>query len=209
MRNFTLPRGPCSFLNSCISPWEIPFLLLLCSSSLCHSFPPPAAAPSGCFPPPSLCSASGAAAPRGLLPRGRGGWRRWRAARRGSRRRRRERGAGRWRGRLAAPGGARGMRRQSGARGAGGAGLGRRQAAGHGVDVGELGHGCWSWHAEPRRSERMEDRRSCRSSHAGARRLDSAEDGSGRSTRRWRRWSERGSGNWKRRSSYAGRWRAG
>jgi hypothetical protein len=47
----------------------------------------------------------------------------------------------------------------------------------------------------------MEDRRSSRSSHAGARRLDSAEDGSGRSTRRWRRWSERGSSSRRGRSN--------
>jgi hypothetical protein len=49
----------------------------------------------------------------------------------------------------------------------------------------------------------MEDRRSCRSSHAGARRLDSAEDGSGRSTRRWRCWSKCGSGSRRGRSSCA------
>jgi hypothetical protein len=29
MRNFTLPRGPCNFLNLRISPWEVLFLLLL------------------------------------------------------------------------------------------------------------------------------------------------------------------------------------
>jgi hypothetical protein len=34
MRNFTLPRGPCNFLDLRISPWEIPFLLLLSISLL-------------------------------------------------------------------------------------------------------------------------------------------------------------------------------
>jgi hypothetical protein len=34
MRNFTLPRGPCNFLNLRISHWEVLFLLLLCFSSL-------------------------------------------------------------------------------------------------------------------------------------------------------------------------------
>jgi hypothetical protein len=29
MRNFTLPRGPCNFLDLRISPWEIPFPFLL------------------------------------------------------------------------------------------------------------------------------------------------------------------------------------
>jgi hypothetical protein len=34
MRNFTLPRGSCNFLDLRISPWEIPFLLLLSISLL-------------------------------------------------------------------------------------------------------------------------------------------------------------------------------
>jgi hypothetical protein len=34
MRNLTLQRGPCNFLDLRISPWEIPFLLLLCFSPL-------------------------------------------------------------------------------------------------------------------------------------------------------------------------------
>jgi hypothetical protein len=34
MGNFTLPRGPCNFLNLRISPWEVLFFFLLCSSSL-------------------------------------------------------------------------------------------------------------------------------------------------------------------------------
>jgi hypothetical protein len=34
MRNYALQKGPCDFLNLCTSPWEIPFLLLLCFSSL-------------------------------------------------------------------------------------------------------------------------------------------------------------------------------
>jgi hypothetical protein len=36
MRNYSLQKGPCNFLNSHISLWEIPFLLLLCSSSIWH-----------------------------------------------------------------------------------------------------------------------------------------------------------------------------
>jgi hypothetical protein len=44
MGNFTLPRGPCNFLNLLIGPWEVLFLFLLCFSSLCHSFSQPAAA---------------------------------------------------------------------------------------------------------------------------------------------------------------------
>jgi hypothetical protein len=38
MRNFTLLRGPCNFLNLRISPWEILLLFLLCSSSLWRPF---------------------------------------------------------------------------------------------------------------------------------------------------------------------------
>jgi hypothetical protein len=34
MKNYTLHKGPCSFLNLCTSPWEVPFLFLLCFSSL-------------------------------------------------------------------------------------------------------------------------------------------------------------------------------
>jgi hypothetical protein len=34
MRNYALHKGPCNFLNSRISPWEISFLFLLCFSSL-------------------------------------------------------------------------------------------------------------------------------------------------------------------------------
>jgi hypothetical protein len=38
MRNYALQKGPCNFLNLRTSPWKIPFLLLLCFSSLCSSF---------------------------------------------------------------------------------------------------------------------------------------------------------------------------
>jgi hypothetical protein len=34
MRNYALQKGPCSFLKSRTSPWEVPFLFLLCFSSL-------------------------------------------------------------------------------------------------------------------------------------------------------------------------------
>jgi hypothetical protein len=49
MRNYALQKGPCNFLNLRTSPWEIPFLLLLCFSSL--SLLP---LPSVSFPPAAL-----------------------------------------------------------------------------------------------------------------------------------------------------------
>jgi hypothetical protein len=39
MRNYALQKGPCNFLDLRISPWGIPFLLLLCSSSLTLFYP--------------------------------------------------------------------------------------------------------------------------------------------------------------------------
>jgi hypothetical protein len=80
MRNFTLLRGPCNFLNLRISPWEVLFLFLLCSSSLSVlSSPCVSLSCSGrrlflgvfpCLPPLARLQAAAAAAPRGLLPRG-------------------------------------------------------------------------------------------------------------------------------------------
>jgi hypothetical protein len=61
MQNFTLPKGPCNFLNLRISPWEVLFLLLLCFSSLSVLPLPSVSFPHrrrffwGLSLPPSLC----------------------------------------------------------------------------------------------------------------------------------------------------------
>jgi hypothetical protein len=63
MRNYALQKGPCSFLNLRISPWEVPFPFLLCFLSLSLSalsspwrflFPWPAAPLPRGFPPASF-----------------------------------------------------------------------------------------------------------------------------------------------------------
>jgi hypothetical protein len=70
MGNYALQKGPSSFLKLRISPWRIPFLLLLCFSFLslfifsrALSLPYPRLAALICFLPPSLCSLR--AEPRG------------------------------------------------------------------------------------------------------------------------------------------------
>jgi hypothetical protein len=70
MGNYALQKGPCSFIKLRISPWGIPFLLLLCFSFLPLfifsrplSLPYPLLAALICFLPPSLCSLR--AVPRG------------------------------------------------------------------------------------------------------------------------------------------------
>jgi hypothetical protein len=66
MRNFTLPRGPCKFLNLRISPCEVLFLFLLSVFLLSSISPVPPAVlllgPSPCLPPsaPSLGGGGGA-----------------------------------------------------------------------------------------------------------------------------------------------------
>jgi hypothetical protein len=101
MRNFTLPRGPCNFLNLRTSPWEILFLLPLCSPSLWHPFfSPPAAPLPGGFSPASLPlraparrGSERAQGPATACRAGRSGacvrawhWRHWSGARDGRRR---------------------------------------------------------------------------------------------------------------------------
>jgi hypothetical protein len=59
MRNYVLQKDPCNFLKLCISPWEVPFSILLYFFSpwrLFLFFFPPTVPISGCFFPPSLCS---------------------------------------------------------------------------------------------------------------------------------------------------------
>jgi hypothetical protein len=66
MRNFTLLRYPCNFLDLRISPWEVLFPFLL---SLPFLFSPLAAALSGSLSlPPSLCLLQAGVDPRGARP---------------------------------------------------------------------------------------------------------------------------------------------
>jgi hypothetical protein len=78
MRNYALPRGPCTFLNLRTSPWEILFLLplSLCFSSLRHLSSSTGGASFWGLPPTSLPlhrAWAEAEAPRALLPRASGG----------------------------------------------------------------------------------------------------------------------------------------
>jgi hypothetical protein len=175
MRNFTLPRGPCNFLNLRISPWEVLFLFLLCSSSL-SVYPLSgvslirwaAPLPGGLPLPPSLCverrrlgdllprvvlRGVGAGAHGGVAARG---WRlrreqaRWSGARRGAERRWRV-GAGGPERRVAA----------AQAAGAGGVGAVRRPRAAGGCGSGGAGAGAGAgagrWSGSRRGGARAEE----------------------------------------------------